>query len=362
MIRADDRKGPGSGPRRILILTVAGLGDFVAGTPALRAIRERYPQACIWLLTIPEVGPLAGRCPYVDAVRTLNLRRSRSALAWVLGPGRREMWPLIAELRAMRFDIGVNLYAVGTRAGGLRMAAFLRAIGPRRIVGRSSRGRGIASDASSHAQVHEVEAQLAVARLLGAMPTEAQPELWVTPEDRAGCLSLLQGHGISAADSLACLQVGSAQTEKRWPAERFATVGCRLSAAGARVLLIGSQSERDLCASVARAVPRAVSLAGETSLPVLAALLQHAALLVTNDSGPMHMAAALAVPLVATFGPGTPDRFGPRGRGVRLVFAGTQRPDGSAWWDEVGAEVVAEAALRLFREASAKAVPQGETT
>jgi len=346
-------------PQRLLALSVAGLGDFVLGTPALRAVRQRFPRACIWILTIPEVRPLAERCPYVDAVRTLDLRRSRSAVAWALGRGRREVGQLIRELRGMRFDIAVNLYDVATRAGSLRMAAFLRAIGPGRTVGRSSRGRGIGFDLTSQEEVHELEAQLGVARLLGATPTSNLPELWVTDEDRSACTSLLEWHGVSKAEQVVCLSAGSAQPKKRWPEKRFAVVGRRLADAGVRVVLIGTDGERGLCNSLAQAIPRAISLAGATSLPVLAALLQRAALLVTNDSGPMHMAAALGVPLVATFGPEKPVRFAPRGRATCLVFTGTEGPGGPPWWEGIPVDAVCEGAVRLLGEGAAR--PQRQT-
>lgn len=339
--------------KRILILSAAGLGDFVLGTPALRAIRQRFPGAGIWILTIPEVRPLAERCPYVDEVRTLNLRQSRSAAAWVLGPGRQELRGLIRELRAARFDLAVNLYGVATWAGSLRMSAFLRAVGAARNVGRSSGGRALGLDLASGQEGHEIEAQLGVARLLGATAGSEFPELWVTDEDRRACASLLMRHGLSGAERIACLQAGSAQPEKRWPVERFAEVGRRLAGAGARVVLIGSEAEAPLCGSVAQAVGGAIPVAGETSLPVLAALLERATLLVTNDSGPMHMAAALGVPLVVPFGPETPERFGPRGRAACVIFAAPGRPGGSPWWDGISADTVAEAAVRLFGAASA---------
>jgi len=358
---AGPEQGKASEPQRILILNVAGLGDFVMGTPAVRAIRERYPQARIWMLTIPEVKPLAARCPYVDEVRSLDLRHSRSALAWALGRKQQEVRQLIRELRGMRFDIVINLYHVGTRAGGLRMAAFLRAIGATRNVGRYSGGRGVGFDLTSMAEGHETDAQLAVARLLGAAPTSQYPELWVTAEDRVACDSLLLRHRISAADRVVCLHAGSARPEACWPAERFAVVGQRLAEAGAQVVLFGVASQRDLCATIAKAIPGAVSVAGETSLPVLAALLQRAVLLVTNDSGPMHMAAALGVALVAPFGPATPARTGPRGRGTRLVFAGTPHADGSPWWEGVSANVVADAAVRLFAEVTGRTDSAGGT-
>jgi heptosyltransferase-2 len=337
-------------PDRMLILSVAGIGDFILGTPALRAIRRRFPQAQLWMVTIPEAGPLAERCPHVDVVRNLDLRTARSALLWSLGGRRRDLRRLIRELREARFDIAMNLYQVATWAGGLRMAAFLWAVRPSLTVGRRSGGKGMGYDLASEEEGHEIEAQLAVARLIGATSADGLPELWVTEDDARACASLLERVGISVSDRVACLHTGSAQPEKRWPAQRFVAVGRRLAEAGARVLLIGTERERGLCASVAEAIPAAVPLAGETSLPVLAALLRRAALLVTNDSGPMHMAAALGVPLVVPFGPGTPGRFGPRGRAACLVFAAPGQPGGPPWWEAVPAEPVADAAVRLWAE------------
>jgi len=203
---------------------------------------------------------------------------------------------------------------------------------------------------TSEVEGHEIDAQLAVARLLGATPTSDLPELWVAAEDTLACASILERHGISASEQVVCLHAGSAQPEKRWPAERFATVGRRLAEAGARVVLIGSPAERALCTSLIKAIPQASSVAGETPLPTLAALLQQSALLVTNDSGPMHMAAALGVPMVVPFGPGTPTRFGPRGKATCLLFAATGPPGGLPWWEQVPAEPVAEAAVRLLAE------------
>jgi asparagine synthase (glutamine-hydrolysing) len=351
---AASEQGKVTDPRRLLVLNVAGLGDFVMGTPALRALRQRFPLAQIWILIIPEVKALAERCPYVDAVRTLDLRSSRSALAWALGSKRGELRHLIRELRDLHFDLAVNLYRVATRGGGVRMAAFLRALGASRAVGRYSAGRGVGFDLVSMTEGHELDAQLTVARLIGAPPTSEFPELWVTAEDRAICHSLMLRYGISTTDPVVCLHAGSARPEACWPAERFAAVGRRLAEAGARVVLFGVAGHRALCARIASAIPGAISLAGETSLPVLAALLQRSVLLVTNDSGPMHMAAALETPLVAAFGPASPHRTGPRGRAPSLVFARNRRPDGSPWWEDVPTDIVADAAIRLLGEGSAR--------
>jgi ADP-heptose:LPS heptosyltransferase len=257
----------------------------------------------------------------------------------------------------MQFDLAINLYDVGTRIGGVRMAAFLWAIRPRRSVGRWSGGRAIGFDLTSRTEGHETDAQLGVARLVGASPISDLPELWVTNEDRLACVSLLERHGVAESDRVVCLHAGAAQPEKIWPRENFAVVGQRLAGAGARVTLIGTKGEHGLCEALAQAIPGAIFLAGETSLPVLAALLQRSALLVTNDSGPMHVAAALGVPLVVPFGPEPPGRFGPRGRATCLVFAAPGGRGGQPWWEGISADTVAEAAVGLFVEALARPGP-----
>jgi heptosyltransferase-2 len=239
------------------------------------------------------------------------------------------------------------------------MAACLWALRARSSVGRRSGGRAIGFDLTSKTEGHETDAQLGVARLVGASPTSDLPELWVTNEDRLVCASLLERHGVPESDQVVCLHAGAAQPEKLWPRENFAVVGRRLAGAGARVMLIGTDGERGLCNSLAQAIPRAISLAGETSLPVLAALLQRSGLLVTNDSGPMHMAAALGVPLVVPFGPGPPDRFRPRGRATCVIFAPTQEPVGLAWWERIPTQAVSDAALHLLAEASARSKASG---
>jgi heptosyltransferase II len=352
LFAAGDCVAPSKGAQpRILLLSAAGLGDFVLGTPAIRAIRQSFPEAPLWFLTIPEVKPLADRCPYLDIVRTLDLRRSRSAAWWTFGRRRRELRQLARELRAARFDLAVNLYGVGTWMGGLRLAVFLWTIGASRTAGRYSQGRGLGYDLTSRYEGHEVEAQLEVARLIGAVPTNELPELWVTPEDRTACVALMREFGIETTEPFACLHAGSARPEACWPLEQFAVVGQRLAWAGAKTIVVGASGDQSRCATLAKAIPNAVSAAGRTPLPLLAALLERTRLLVTNDSGPMHMAAALGTPVVVPFGPADPARFGPRGRATKVVLSATDRGHAAVWWKGISAEAVSEAAVRVFCEA-----------
>lgn len=343
---------PGVPPRRILVVTAAGLGDFILGTPAIRAIRGAFPGALVWALTIPEVAPLAERCPDLDSVRCLDLRGSRSALQWAIGRRRGELLCLLRDLRSQRFDLAVNLAGVGTLSGWIRTAVFLRLVGAGQHTGRRWR-TSLPPDQEGLGTIHELDAQIAAARDAGAETADRFPRLWVTAEDRDACRRLLEDLGLSGKDPLACLLPGSAQLDKRWPASRFAELGRRLSKAGAQVVLAGAPDERPLCDALLAEIPGAWSAAGRTSIPILAALLERAAVAVTNDSGPMHVAAALGTPLVVPFGPGSPARFGPRGRGPIVVLAAAERPGTAPWWQQVAVEQVASEAMRMLR------APQG---
>jgi len=255
----------------------------------------------------------------------------------------------------MRFDTALNLYFAGSWAGGLRMAGFLRDVRAGRTAGRPGRGLGFAYDLASHLEGHEVEAQLEVARLIGAEPCGDLPELWVTEADRSACAELAGRLGLGPGVPIACLHAGSARPEACWPLDRFAAVGRRLAQAGARAVVIGTAADRARCAELAGQVPGGVSAAGLTSLPLLAALLERSSLLVTNDSGPMHMGAALGVPLVVPFGPASPARFGPRGKAPSRIFTGSR--GGLSWWEDVSAEEVARAAEELLRPAPGGRTP-----
>ena len=323
--------------RRILAILVAGIGDTVLGVPALRALRASFPEAHITLLgRYPSLELLEG-CPYVDTRVPLDPASFKTP-GWALRPdGWRALVRSLGPLRARRFDIAANLYQIGTRAGGLRMAALLAWIGAPATAGRRSPFRiphyRIAADGTTH----ELEGQLSVALALGAPHCGTHLELWVEEGHRAACSRFLAEHGICPEGTIVCLHPGSTKPEARWPVGGFAALADRLAPAGARLVVTGGPEERALAGAVAaasRARPTPVVAAGALGLGALSALLQRAALLVTNDSGPMHVAAAAGCPLVALFGPTDPRAFGPRGNPetTRVLAAERTGPWGEAEW------------------------------
>lgn len=295
-------------PGRILVLLVAGIGDLVLATPALRALRETFPCAEITLLTSPKAALLAATIPLIDQVQTFEppeaLRRSRNPYA------------AIKQLRALRrrsFDVLVNLYPVLSLRGSWAMRLLNRAIAARQTVGRNTDGRGTFYDrrlmeSFSGKALHETDSMLEVVRLIGATTRQQRPQVWIPPR-YARRASRWFRSGVPRV----IVQAGS-QYFKRWPAERYSRLAEEIHRKwNAEILWNGSPDEKGWITSICSPLEfETRSLAGECDVLELGALLQQSDLLVSNDSGPMHMAAALGVPLVALFGSRAVERFDPR--------------------------------------------------
>jgi predicted lipopolysaccharide heptosyltransferase III len=291
-------------PRRILVVKLDHLGDVILATPALRALRERYSEAEIDVLVHPASVVAVARHPAVT--RVLTYRSPRFARGGTADDASR-----LREIARGRYDTVVEL------RGDSRTLLLPFWTGARRRVDRGTvrlrnrlqRGFGLAPT------LHEVETNLAVVRpLVGTLAS--RPRLEVDPGDeaRASVLRKLEDRGIPAADRLVVIHPGAAWRPRAWRPERFGAVAdWILGHYDARVLLVGSEDERDVEDAVRRSIKgdRVHALVGALTLEELTALLALAALFIGNDSGPAHMAAACGVPSIVLFGPQDPRRFGP---------------------------------------------------
>jgi len=172
--------------------------------------------------------------------------------------------------------------------------------------------------------MHAVDRYLLTAKYLGADPGEVKPSEFSLPHDTQAEMRvevLLAAAGVQAGATLVAMNPSARWDTKRWPSESFAAVGDRLQQDEAtRVVLIGGRDERPVGKQVMRAMQTApIDLMGQTTLKELIALLRRARLLVTNDSGPMHLAAAVGTPVIALFGPTDPARTGPYGAGHTVL-------------------------------------------
>lgn len=286
-------------PRRLLVRAPNWLGDAVLSLPAVRDVRRNFPAARIEVLARPRVAPLYGAVAEVDAVR--------------------ESRGVAADAEALRGGFDAAVLLPNSFASAL---AVWRAAIPERW-GYATDLRGalltrrprVSDEVRGRSQVYYYRAMLAAVGLdVSAAPDAALrcPDEWARAgEERLGGDGPWIGLNPGAF-------FGSA---KRWPAERYAAAGDVLARhTGARVAILGGATERALGQSIAAGMRAPVRmLCGETTLPELVGVLSRLRLLVTNDSGPMHVAAALGVPLVAVFGPTDWRETAPVGDRHRLV-------------------------------------------
>jgi len=326
---------------RILLVKPSAVGDVVHTVPILAKLRARYPDARIdWLLT-PAIAELVGRHPALTGVVPFD---RRGLAGWWRSPRRaKALAGLLRSLRRANYDLVIDLH------GQFRSAAFVLATGapvrigfdrPRARVRRSSRplpapayrhgwtgARELSWLAYTHRipvptlDVHAVDRYRWLGPILGLDEGPPDFRFPIPPAAAERVDELLRAGGIDGRP-VAVLFPGTQWETKHWPAARFAEVARHLVASGLGVALAGSPAEEAVCREVAAGCPAAVELAGKTTLTESAALIARAAVCVTNDSGPMHLAAALGRPVVAVFGPTDPVWVGPYGSPESVVRAG----------------------------------------
>jgi ADP-heptose:LPS heptosyltransferase len=305
-------------PRRIVVLRALYLGDLLCATPALRALRKRFPRAEITLIGLPWAQALVDRLDSVDRL-----------LAFPGYPGLNEApydaartAAFLADARAARYDLAIQMHGDGGVSNG-----FVAALGAQTTLGYRPDERPderLTWSIPYGAITHEVERWLGLAALLGSPTDDRRLECPVTPADRDEAAALLAAATDYApgAGPLVGLHVGAKDAARRWPVERFAALGDALAErCGATIVLTGSAGEQPLTAAVCAAMNApALDLAGRTSLGGLAALIERLDLLVTNDTGASHVAAARGVRSVVLFGPSRPEQWAPLDRARHCVI------------------------------------------
>jgi ADP-heptose:LPS heptosyltransferase len=318
-------------PDRILVVKAAGIGDLILAVPALRALRTRFPGAAIDLLVTPKCADLLKYCPYINQVHVIQTRgmQNRVSMSDLL-----TLMKTLGALRKTRYDMLINLYHLFSDRGARRMKALCKTIRPRCTIGRNTDGRGAFYDAwipdswgrEPFAGRHEVLLNLEVVRILGAEAPTGGLEFWVGDEERLGMEEILLEEGVAAKKSpRIVLNPGADAVYKRWPEEHFGRLADLLvQRFSAEVFIVGGPDDRSVAERVFSGMQgNAFDLVGKLTLLQLAAFLEGCDMVVSNDTGPMHLAAAVATPVVALFGPGNPRRYGPYGpEGFHRVIQG----------------------------------------
>jgi heptosyltransferase-1 len=295
-----------SPPARILILKPSAIGDVVHTLPVLNLLRRTYPQSHIAWLVTPACAGLLERHPQLDEVIRFDRKgygqgyKSVAALKGLFG--------FVRSLREKQFDLVLDVQGL-FRSGWL---AWQTRASHR--VGFKNAREGAPLFYTHRVDVgkteqHAIERYLTLAEAVGCPRGPVEYVFAVDDEDRRHMASLVP-------QRYAVLMPGANWETKRWPAERFAAlVGPLRQRFGLESVIAGGPDAEPLAALA----PSAVNLAGKTSLRQVVALLERAALVIANDTGPMHIAAALNRPLVTPYGPTNPVRTGPHRRDDSVI-------------------------------------------
>ncbi len=300
---------------RILIVNVNWLGDVLLSTPAIRAIRKHFPESYLACLVPPRcVAALKGN-PYLDEVISAD---DRDSTASFLGS-----WKTIAHLRKRRFDRAIFFH----RSISKKWMAWLAGIPDRRGFEVPGKKRGLFLTqvySPPRAGTHRADFFLELVKAQGIPTDGREPDFFPSKTAEEDLKRLATAQGLDLEHPYAVLHPGGNWDLKRWPAGFFTQwIQLFLKAYPSwTVVVCGTPGEQNIADEIMeKAVSaRVVSLCGKTSLDVLAALLKKAKFLLSNDSGPIHLAAAEGTPLFGLFGPTSAAQTGPISKGPAFFF------------------------------------------
>lgn len=285
------------------------VGDAVMTTPAMGALRATYPEAEIVVVANPLVSELFTFHPYCDRVILYNKKGAHQ--------GFNGLWRFARELRREKFDLAV-LFQNAIEAA---LMAFLAGI-PRRAGFRTDARRPLLTHGVPVSKVerrlHHTHYYLQMLERLGICGGDGNLRLECTPQEITWAQQHLEG---KKGDWVAINPGAAYGSAKRWFPERFAETADRLAEEyGVRIVLTGGPGEKEIGQDIAAAMKtEALNLIGRTSVRQLMAVLTRVRLLISNDSGPMHVGAAFGIPIVAVFGPTDHTTTSPKADSCRIV-------------------------------------------
>ena len=287
---------------RILIVNVNWLGDVLFSTALIREVKKNYPESFLACM-------IPGRCqgilkgnPYLDEIIIFDEKDTHK--------GWRKTLRFIRELRARRFDTAILLHRSFTRT----LICWLAGIKER--IGYYTRKRAFLLTRKitvPQGRMHRRDYYLNIIESAGLKINERGLDFFVSREDSDYVSGLLNKERVFTDDFLVALNPGGNWAPKRWPKEYFALLADRLiKDLNAKVVISGAKQDRGLAEDIAsRMKARPIIAAGELNLKQLAALFKRADLVISGDSAPLHIAAALGVPIIGLFGPTSPEITGP---------------------------------------------------
>jgi heptosyltransferase-1 len=307
---------------KILILKPSSLGDVIHALPVLRLLKRHWPESRIRWWLDARLLPLLEHDPDLDGIHAFQRDRWAAPKHWM------EMLASIRAMRRQRFDLAIDLQGLA------RSSLFAWLANAKKIIGLDNLAEGGREGARAMydltpprapAQAHAVDRYLAVLPLLG-VPVHWDFE-WLPPRPEAARRVRQTWAPDCERTRWIVLLPGGRWDNKRWPVHNFIELAQRFGdIPETKLVVLGNQGERPLGEAIAAAAPgRCLNLAGSTSLDEMIEWIRLSRLIITNDTGPMHVAAALRRPVLAIFGPTNPSNTGPYGQ-LGNVFQATDLP------------------------------------
>ncbi len=281
--------------RKIAILRAGGLGDLIFTLPALGALKETYPEAEMTLLGGPlQTGLLSGRREPVTRAITVPPSTGVNGPDTGVEEDEEELERFFARMQGESFDLALQMHG-----GGGYSNPFVERLGARVTAGAQAPGAPPLDRTIPYVYSQsEILRYLEISNLVSARTANLEPRLRLTEDDLA---EARDAHPESDGP-LVALHPGAGDPRRRWPPEKFAAVGDSLGKVGARVALVGVEEDRYLISDVVEGMEHeAVNLSGRLSLKGLSGLLSRCAVVVSNDSGPLHLAGAVGAATVGIY-------------------------------------------------------------
>lgn len=311
---------------KILIVKTSAIGDVIHTLPALLSLRTHYPDAHIaWLVEESAADLITGH-PALD--RVLVARRK----AWLadLRAGRalralREFVRFVRIVRDTRYDLIIDFQGLLKSAVWVLLAKGVRKAGFGRGMEHAELSYVVLNEPVPAVDMnqHAIERELLLLKGIGVPATGIRYELPVSPEHASEAAALLFASGIGEQDRLVAINPMARWPTKLWEPAHFAAVADRLENQGIRVVFTGGTQDQSSIDEICRLMTsKSRRLDGRTNLKTLASIFRRTQVLLTTDSGPMHLAVAVGTAVVALFGPTAPWRTGPYGPGHTVLRAG----------------------------------------
>jgi len=297
--------------KKILVVNVNWMGDVIFSIPVFKALKKAYPQAILTCLAVPRVRGILEQSPYVDNILSYD-EKGEDRTPWA-------KWKLIQRIREQQFDVAFILHRSLTRA----LLVFLAGI-PQRI-GYDTKGRGwllTKRIRMPQEKLHRCDYYLKIIEEYGIKVDDRICDLQLPEKEVYVMERLLESYGISRDDFVIVVHVGGNWNLKRWPADYFAMLIRRLvKDYQAKIVIPGTHDDSSLAELISqKSKVNPVILTGQTNLKGLMALMRRANLVISSDSGPIHLASGLGTDVIGLFGPTRHEITGPRGKGKVFIL------------------------------------------